>query len=83
MTDVVFGKKMEDKNERAKRNQVIEAGPVPQNEQLDLEFVIPEKAKKSKRSDTVQLQLPKAPFDDPFVVATLDRLKITNNQAEK
>ena len=38
-------------------------------------------AKKSKRPDKVVLQLPKAPFNDPMVVATLDRLKLTSTQA--
>ena len=38
-------------------------------------------AKKSKRLDKVALEIPKAPFDNPFIAATLDRLKITSNQA--
>ena len=31
-----------------------------------------EAAKKTKRPDTVRIDLPKAPFNDPFVTATLD-----------
>ena len=40
-----------------------------------------EAAKKTKRPDTVRINLPKAPFNDPFVTTTLDRLKVTTNQA--
>ena len=40
-----------------------------------------EGVKKTKRPDTVRIDLPKAPFNDPFVAATLDRLKVTSNQA--
>ena len=40
-----------------------------------------ESAKKTRRPDKVTLELPKAPFNDPFVAATLDRLKLTSNQA--
>ena len=72
------------KNEREQRNEgrkreVETTESILPN--LDPDFVNPESAKKSKRSNTVQLELPKAPFDDPFVAATLDRLKITSNQA--
>ena len=39
-----------------------------------------ESAKKTRMPDKVTLELPKAPFDDLFVAATLDRLKLTSNQ---
>ena len=37
--------------------------------------------KKQKRSDKVTVELPKAPFDDPFICATLDRFKVTSTTA--
>ena len=49
------------------------------DEQNNLDYE--EAAKKTNRPDTVRIDLPKAPFNDPFVTATLDRLKVTTNEA--
>ena len=65
----------EEKKEAAKREMDDEG---KENEE-DPDYGV--ETKKSKRPEKVPLELPKAPFDDPFVAATLDRLKITSNQA--
>ena len=73
------------KNERVQIKEGLkremEAGDNLQNESLDQDYESSENVKKSRRSDTVQIEFPKAPFDNPFMAATLDRLKITSNQA--
>jgi hypothetical protein len=65
----------EEKREASKRE--LEDGEGEKEDDPDYS----ETAKKTRRPDKVALEIPKAPFNDPFVAATLDRLKITSNQA--
>ena len=76
--DKSFDKKKVEKDNREERLKMMKDNDGEENEE-DLDYSVV--AKKSKRPDKVPLELPKAPFDDPFVAATLDRLKITSNQA--
>ena len=65
----------EEKREASKRE--LEDGEAEKEDNSDYSKT----AKKTKRPDKITLEIPKAPFNDPFVAATLDRLKITSNQA--
>ena len=71
------GKKEEQEEKKEASKREMEEGEGEKEEDPDY-F---ESAKKMRRPDKVTLELPKAPFNDPFVAATLDRLKLTSTQA--
>ena len=58
----------------------LEAGKGEESED-DPDFKESSSVKKPRRSEVVRVDLPKAPFSDPFVCATLDRLKVSSNTA--
>ena len=76
--EVEFREKLEQKREAMKRE--LEAGKSVESEE-DPDFKEASSVKKPRISEVVRVDLPKAPFSDPFVCATLDRLNITSNSA--
>ena len=76
--EVELREKLEQKREAMKRE--LEAGKSEESDE-DPDFRKASSVKKPRRSEVVRVDLPKAPFSDPFVCATLDRLKITSNAA--
>ena len=73
--------RVEKQEELEHRKSAIKRELEEENEEEQNDPDYSEVAKKTRRPDAVRLDLPKAPFNDPFVVATLDRLKVTSNQA--
>ena len=70
--------KLEQRKEGMKRE--LETGKENDSED-DPDFTEASTGKRRKRPEVLKVDLPKAPFSDPFVCATLDRLKITSNAA--